>query len=390
MRSPASPASATRRSSQAAKSRFASRRPTPGSTSTCPTPALRWSRARLRTFRSDRRREARAARGRSRGGGRSRRLAARQDGPLARRRRVERNARHRRRLGRAAAFRRAAGSARSPAPRLRLGDAGDDDRRRRRDAADRRHRRPADRAVHAAAQPLSDRARRAFRTHLRHGGRGGRISAARRRRQRTRPALPSSPAPERRSRRALCFRDFPPTRCCRRRSTSPARGASTDAFGRRRRRAGDQRRNAERLERQAAIRVPRDAPVTLALFNATSEPRTMRLGGHVARLLHPLDDGWEPYWRDVFLISPGKTVRLAFVADDPGRWPNASADPAARAAGLRRWFEVRSGVLRGRPRRRCAWAKTPVRSGSAAPPRQCRTDWRVKETFNEVIPTPSG
>ena len=66
----------------------------------------------------------------------------------------------------------------------------------------------------------------------------------------------------------------------------------------------------------------------------------MRLGGHVARLLHALDDGWEPYWRDVIAVAPGRTTRLAFVADNPGKWPIASATPAARAAGLCGWFEV--------------------------------------------------
>jgi FtsP/CotA-like multicopper oxidase with cupredoxin domain len=86
--------------------------------------------------------------------------------------------------------------------------------------------------------------------------------------------------------------------------------------------------------------VRRGAPVTLALTNATGAIQTMRLGGHVARLLHALDDGWEPYWRDIFMIPPGKTVRLAFVADNPGKWPIASATPAARAAGLSGWFEV--------------------------------------------------
>jgi FtsP/CotA-like multicopper oxidase with cupredoxin domain len=86
--------------------------------------------------------------------------------------------------------------------------------------------------------------------------------------------------------------------------------------------------------------VQRGAAVTLALVNATAAAQTMRLGGHVARLLHALDDGWEPYWREVFLVPPAKTVHLAFVADNPGKWPIASASPAARAAGLSGWFEV--------------------------------------------------
>jgi FtsP/CotA-like multicopper oxidase with cupredoxin domain len=101
--------------------------------------------------------------------------------------------------------------------------------------------------------------------------------------------------------------------------------------------------NGDRLTDWSAkpqFSVRRGAPVTLALVNATAAAQTMRLGGHVGRLLHALDDGWEPYWRDIFIVPPGKTVRLAFVADNPGKWPIASATPAARAAGLSGWFQV--------------------------------------------------
>ena len=85
---------------------------------------------------------------------------------------------------------------------------------------------------------------------------------------------------------------------------------------------------------------PRGAPVTLAFANATPFPQAMQLGGHVARFLHALDDGWEPYWRDTFLIAPGKTVHAAFVADNPGKWPIQSASPDRRDAGLAAWFQV--------------------------------------------------
>ena len=50
-------------------------------------------------------------------------------------------------------------------------------------------------------------------------------------------------------------------------------------------------------------------------------PQTLRITGHVARLLHSLDDGWDPYWRDIFIMPPAKTVHAAFVADNPGLWP---------------------------------------------------------------------
>jgi FtsP/CotA-like multicopper oxidase with cupredoxin domain len=86
--------------------------------------------------------------------------------------------------------------------------------------------------------------------------------------------------------------------------------------------------------------VPRGSPVTLGVVNKTAYPQTMRLNGHVGRLLHPLDDGWEPYWRDILLVPPGKTVHIAFVADNPGKWPIESASPERCAAGLATWFQV--------------------------------------------------
>jgi FtsP/CotA-like multicopper oxidase with cupredoxin domain len=86
--------------------------------------------------------------------------------------------------------------------------------------------------------------------------------------------------------------------------------------------------------------VPRGSPVTLGLVNKTAVTQAIRLNGHVARLLHALDDGWEPYWRDIFLLLPGKTIHAAFVADNPGKWPIESASPERRSAGLATWFQV--------------------------------------------------
>jgi FtsP/CotA-like multicopper oxidase with cupredoxin domain len=88
------------------------------------------------------------------------------------------------------------------------------------------------------------------------------------------------------------------------------------------------------------FKVAKGSPVTLGLVNNSSMIQPIQIGGHVARLLHPLDDGWEPYWRDNVLIAPGKTAHVAFVADNPGRWPIESADPDLAAAGLRTFFEV--------------------------------------------------
>ena len=86
--------------------------------------------------------------------------------------------------------------------------------------------------------------------------------------------------------------------------------------------------------------LPRGAPAVFALANKTAAVQAMRLWGHVARLLHSMDDGWEPYWRDTVLIQPGRTAHIAFVADNPGKWPLESAIPEHRAAGVGTWFQV--------------------------------------------------
>jgi hypothetical protein len=45
----------------------------------------------------------------------------------------------------------------------------------------------------------------------------------------------------------------------------------------------------------------------------------MRLWGHVARRLHSMNDSRERYWRDTILIQPGRTVHMAFVAENRGK-----------------------------------------------------------------------
>jgi FtsP/CotA-like multicopper oxidase with cupredoxin domain len=86
--------------------------------------------------------------------------------------------------------------------------------------------------------------------------------------------------------------------------------------------------------------IPRGQPAVFALANKTAVVQAIRLWGHVARLLHSMDDGWEPYWRDTILIQPGRSAHVAFVADNPGKWPLESAIPEHRAAGAGTWFQV--------------------------------------------------
>ncbi len=85
----------------------------------------------------------------------------------------------------------------------------------------------------------------------------------------------------------------------------------------------------------------RDTAVTLGFTNRTQELIGFRLHGQTMRLLHSLDDGWEPYWRDSILVPPGKTFHAAFLANTPGRWLIESPFFDQATAGLRHWFEIR-------------------------------------------------
>jgi FtsP/CotA-like multicopper oxidase with cupredoxin domain len=86
--------------------------------------------------------------------------------------------------------------------------------------------------------------------------------------------------------------------------------------------------------------VRRGTPVALGLSNGTDMVQALHVHGHAMRLLHDLDDGWEPYWRDTVLVAPGKTKHVAFIADNPGKWAIDGFTAAPQAAGTASWFEV--------------------------------------------------
>jgi FtsP/CotA-like multicopper oxidase with cupredoxin domain len=86
--------------------------------------------------------------------------------------------------------------------------------------------------------------------------------------------------------------------------------------------------------------VARGRPVTLSISNRTAWTQVLHLHGHVFRLLHGLDDGWEPYWLDTVQIPEGRTLRIAFLADNPGRWLISSGVVDRFDSGLWTWFEV--------------------------------------------------
>ncbi|HEX2137342.1 MAG TPA: multicopper oxidase domain-containing protein, partial [Microvirga sp.] len=88
------------------------------------------------------------------------------------------------------------------------------------------------------------------------------------------------------------------------------------------------------------LTVKRGQPVVLALKNETPLVQPFHLHGHVFRLLHPFDDGWEPYFLDTVQVPEGRTIRIAFNAENPGKWLLASTVMERFDAGLWTWVEV--------------------------------------------------
>jgi len=86
--------------------------------------------------------------------------------------------------------------------------------------------------------------------------------------------------------------------------------------------------------------VKRNTPVVLAVNNTTPMIQPLHIHGHVFRLLHPFDDGWEPYFLDTMQVTEKRIVRIAFQADNPGKWRIASTVLERFDAGLWTWFEV--------------------------------------------------
>ncbi len=88
------------------------------------------------------------------------------------------------------------------------------------------------------------------------------------------------------------------------------------------------------------LTVKRGTPISLGFVNRSKTVHQMRVHGHYMRILHDLDDGWEPYWRNSVLVPAGKTKRVAFVADARGKWPIEGLMHESRSYGLATWLEV--------------------------------------------------
>jgi FtsP/CotA-like multicopper oxidase with cupredoxin domain len=92
-------------------------------------------------------------------------------------------------------------------------------------------------------------------------------------------------------------------------------------------------------ERPPAFSVQRRRVVVLALVNRTETACAVHVHGHHGRLLDRLDDGWKPFWLDTVVVAPRQTERIAFLADNPGKWA-IDATMLGAPGGVAGWFNV--------------------------------------------------
>lgn len=88
------------------------------------------------------------------------------------------------------------------------------------------------------------------------------------------------------------------------------------------------------------FKVKKGEVVMLTLKNNSNFPHNMHIHGHSFRLLDGMDDGWKPYWLDSILNMPRETLRIAFIADNPGKWMLHCHMIEHQESGMATWFEV--------------------------------------------------
>lgn len=94
------------------------------------------------------------------------------------------------------------------------------------------------------------------------------------------------------------------------------------------------------FEGRALMNVKRGAVCVIAVNNRTAMPQVIHVQGHVFRLLHALDDGWEPYFLDTIVVPAQRTYRIALIADNPGKWAIRSSVLEHMEGGVLTWFNV--------------------------------------------------
>ena len=89
------------------------------------------------------------------------------------------------------------------------------------------------------------------------------------------------------------------------------------------------------------ITVSKGQPVIIDMINDTHWPHAMHLHGHhfqvIGRRGRPVQDA---PWRDTVLVNEGERVKIAFVADNPGKWMFHCHMLEHQAAGMITWLQV--------------------------------------------------
>ena len=90
------------------------------------------------------------------------------------------------------------------------------------------------------------------------------------------------------------------------------------------------------------FRAKRGETVIVEVVNDTAFAHAMHTHGHHFRILEregrSLEDA--DLWRDTFLVGARQTTRIAFVAENPGKWLLHCHMLEHAAAGMNTWFEV--------------------------------------------------
>ncbi|WP_420414528.1 multicopper oxidase family protein [Roseibium sp.] len=85
----------------------------------------------------------------------------------------------------------------------------------------------------------------------------------------------------------------------------------------------------------------RGETIILESTNDTAFPHAIHLHGHHFRVLERNGEKLQhPDWRDTFTTQRGETVKIAFVADNPGKWLLHCHMLGHAASGMMDWFEV--------------------------------------------------
>ena len=86
--------------------------------------------------------------------------------------------------------------------------------------------------------------------------------------------------------------------------------------------------------------VKRGTTVMLNFANRTAFPHAMHVHGHHFRQFDASGEGFRPYWLDTVIVDVERAERIAFVADNPGKWMMHCHMIEHMAAGMAAWFQV--------------------------------------------------